>query len=340
MQELHVGTPGRRRNERAARGEFVQDDRSMPSPSRRALLLINRHARRGSEAIDATVEVLERAGISLQRMDLPNRHEIADLIRAHASACDLVILGGGDGTMNAAAPALIDTRLPLGILPLGTANELARTLDLPVDPAAAAAIIAAGHLRRIDLGEANGVPYFNVAHVGLTTEIAHRLTSDSKKRWGKLGYAIAAWRIVRRVRPFTATVRHDGRTETFRTLQVSVGNGVFYGGGLRVAEGARPDDGRLDVYSLEARRWWKLIALLPGLKRGTHGRDADVRAFRTTEVTLTTRRPRDVDADGERITRTPAHFRVLPAAVQVFVPPPKQGEGQGEAPGEESVDDG
>ncbi len=291
-------------------------------PSRRALLLINRHARRGSASIDGTVQVLERGGISLQRMDLPNRYEIANLIRQHAAACDLVIVGGGDGTVNAAARGLIDTRLPLGILPLGTANDLARTLHLPADPAAAAAVIVAGHLRSIDLGEANGVPYFNVAHVGLTTELAHRLTRESKKRWGRLGYAIAAWRIVRRARPFTATVHHDGRDETFRTLQVSVGNGVFYGGGLRVAEGALPDDGRLDVFSLEAGHWWELIALLPHLKRGTHGRKATVRSFRTTEVMLTTRRPRDVDADGERITRTPAQFRVLPAAVRVFAPPP------------------
>ncbi len=239
----------------------------MPPSSRSALLLVNRHARSGSEAIDGAVQVLERAGIALRRVDLPNRHQIANLVREHAASCDLVILSGGDGTLNAEASALMATRLPLGILPLGTANDLARTLDLPADPAAAAAVIATGHLRSIDLGEANGVPCFNVAHIGLTTEIDHRLTSDSKKRWGRLGYAIAAWRIVGRVRPFTATMQDDGRDETFRTLQVTVGNGVFYAGGLRVAEGARPDDGCLDVYSLETDHWWKLVALLPGLTR-------------------------------------------------------------------------
>jgi len=88
-----------------------------------------------------------------------------------------------------------------------------------------------------------------------------------------------------------------------------------------VQEDATVDDGRLDFYSLEVAHWWRLIALLPALRRGTHGKAADVRAFETTELMLKTRKPRAVNTDGELTTWTPAHFKVMPKAVRVLAPP-------------------
>ena len=290
---------------------------------RRALLLVNRRARRGGYSLDGATAVLRQGGVELLEVPMPPRDQLTAAIREHAPTVDLVIVGGGDGTINASAKGILETGLPLGILPLGTANDLARTLALPLDPAAAASVIVAGRLRDIDVGEANDVPFFNVASIGFSAELARRLTGESKRRWGKLGYAIVAARLLRRMQPFHAHLRHDDCDEEVQTLQVAVGSGRFYGGGLAVAEGAAPDDGRLDVYSLETSHWLQLLALLPGLKRGTHVRSRKVRAFRTTELSLHTRRPRDIDADGELMTRTPARFRVRPAAVKVFAPPPE-----------------
>ena len=106
-----------------------------------------------------------------------------------------------------------------------------------------------------------------------------------------------------------------------RTIQVSVGNGRHYGGGMTVAEAARPDDGWLDVYSLEVRHWWRLVALLPWLRAGTQGSWRDVRTFRTRgPVALHTRRRRPVNTDGELTAWTPAVFRIHPAALRVFAP--------------------
>lgn len=97
-------------------------------------------------------------------------------------------------------------------------------------------------------------------------------------------------------RLFTAFIEHDGAVETVRTLQVSVGNGRYYGGGMAVEASASADDGRLDFYSLEVDHWWRLLALLPeSLRRGTQGQWSDVRAFRTTEVLVRTSRPRPVN---------------------------------------------
>ncbi|EFH12026.1 lipid kinase [Pseudoroseomonas cervicalis] len=287
-----------------------------------ALVIVNRQARNGGSAIDAALDVLRRAGWRLEEHRCtPEERAAAVIARRAAEGFSAVILGGGDGTLNAAAPALMETRLPFGILPLGTANDLARSLEIPPDPVAAARIIAAGQTRPIDLGEVNGLPYFNVASIGFSAELARRLGRDDKKRWGKLGYALAAFRLLRQLRPFTAWLEHDGTTERVRTIQVSVGNGRHYGGGMTVESTARPDDGKLDVYSLEIDHWWRLLALLPSLRRGTQGQWRDVRAFPTTACAVVTRRRMPVNTDGEINTHTPARFRLLPAAVRVFVPP-------------------
>lgn len=287
---------------------------------KRALLVVNPRARRGSGSIAAARTVLENAGLSVTEMK-PGRHEtIAEIISRQAPYYDSVILGGGDGTLNAAIKGVMDTGMPLGILPLGTANDFARTVGIPADPVKAAGIVAAGRTRRIDLGEVNGHLFLNVASVGFSAELAGELTEHAKKRWGVLGYAIVAARILMRSRLFKAFVEHDGKVETVRTMQISVGNGRHYGGGMTVAETATADDGQLDFYSLEVDHWWRLLALLPSLRRGTQGQWDDVRAFRTTEIRIDTSRPRPVNTDGELTTWTPAHFRIRPGAITIFAP--------------------
>jgi YegS/Rv2252/BmrU family lipid kinase len=283
---------------------------------RRALLLVNPKARSGTLPLDAVRETLRAGGI--EPFEPPGDPDCAAVIKRHAAQSDLVIVGGGDGTLNAAAPALVETGLPLGILPLGTANDLARSLALPLDPVAAAEIIATEEARPADLGWVNGHYYFNVASIGFSAELAGDLTAESKKKWGTLGYGIAAIRVLRRVRPFKVRIEHDGTVETVTTIQVSVGNGRHYGGGMTVEETAQVDDGKLDFYSLEVAHWWRLLALLPALRRGTQGRAADVRAFQTTEIVVRTRRPRPVNTDGELTTVTPAHFKVVPKAIRIF----------------------
>lgn len=245
---------------------------------------------------------------------------VSDVIRAHRNDCDLVIVGGGDGTLNAAISGLLDTGLPLGVLPMGTANDFARTLGIPPDPTEAARIIVAGLHRPVDLGEVNGHYFLNVASIGFSAELAQALTEEAKRRWGVLGYGIVAARLLIRSRLFTARLEHDGTVEELRTFQVAIGNGKHYGGGMTVEETATADDGQLDFYSLEVDHWWRLLALLPSLRKGTHGQWDDVRAFRTTEVTIRTRHPRPVNTDGELTTTTPATFRIRPGAISVFRP--------------------
>ena len=170
------------------------------------------------------------------------------------------------------------------------------------------------------------MPFFNVASVGFGVDLTRALTGDAKRRWGKLGYAVAGLRVLARIRPFRATIRCGDRTLRSRTVHVAVGNGRHYGGGMTVSERTEIDDGKLDVFSLEVGGVWGLLRLLPALRRGDHGRWQEVLAAEGREVEIRTRRRRAVNTDGEITTRTPVLFRVLPGAVRVFVPQPEEEE--------------
>jgi YegS/Rv2252/BmrU family lipid kinase len=286
------------------------------------LLVVNENSRLGNKGGSAAVELLERNGIELLRKTCSGPDQLAACIRQSAGAVQMVVLGGGDGTLNSAAPVLAESGLPLGILPMGTANDLARTLEIPSDLVSAAQIIVDGHLRKIDLGDVNGKPFFNVASLGLSTQMTRELTSDVKQRWGAFGYALATFRALSRVRPFSAEIRSHNGVRKVLTLQISVGNGRHYGGGMTVEENAEIDDGCLNLYSLEFDRVWKLALVYPAFRSGRHGLWKEVRTLRCNEVEVRTRRPRPINTDGEITTQTPARFTISPRAISVFSPSP------------------
>jgi len=300
--------------------------------SKRALLLVNRKARKGQEDRAALLDQLAGHGLELVEAAPGSAAELSAVIRRHREQVDLVIVGGGDGTLNAAADGLVDAGLPLGILPLGTANDLARTLGIPTDPAEACQVIAAGCRRRIDLGWVNGKHYFNVAGIGLTAQITRQLSRGTKRRWGVLAYAVTAVRTLWNARPFHAEIRGtDGQIHAIKAVQITVGNGRHYGGGMTVSEDATIDDGHLDLISVEVAHWWQVVALLPALRWGRLASWSSVRTLRGHAFEVLTRRPRQVATDGEIITQTPAHFRIVPQALEVFVPPAAEPQRDGTA---------
>ena len=287
---------------------------------RRALMLVNPNARRGTASLDPIVARLEAGGIdvTIERFNTPD--EVAADIARRRNEADLVIVCGGDGTINAAANGVVETGLPMGILPMGTANDLARTLGIPTQLDLAADIIIAGHQRKIDLGDVNGHPFFNVATIGLGADLANGLTSETKRRWGRLGYAIAALKVLMSARPFSATIINKDGEARVKTYQIAVGNGRHYGGGTVIEESATIEDGTLDLYSLEIDNVWKFALMLRAFRSGTHGAWEEVRTARCVEFDIRTRKPRPVNLDGDIVTQTPAHFRIRPGAITVFAP--------------------
>ena len=287
---------------------------------RRALLLRNPKARRGQEEIGPVLRRLEDGGLDVRVETFEALPEIArDIVRLQEEA-DLIVVCGGDGSVSSAGMAVMESGLPMGIIPMGTANDLARTLELPDDLVAAAAVIARGETRKVDLGTVNGHAFFNVASIGLSARLAEGLDPLLKKRFGRLGYSVAALKVLTKARRFHATITEKGQAVEVDTYQISVGNGRHYGGGNVVQEDAEIDDGHLDLYSLEMTNLWKMALMLRSFRSGTHGAWREVRTARCVEFDIATRKPMPVNADGEIVTSTPAHFKVHPKAISVFAP--------------------
>lgn len=262
-----------------------------------------------------TMDIILTRGLCAQSADITR-----EVIR-HAHKVDLAIVGGGGRTVNTVLKGMLKTALPLGILPFGTANDLARTLAIPSDPEAAAAVIVAGRTRRIDVGQVNDQFIVNVASMGLSVELARRMTGNLKRHLRRLSYPLAAIKTVIYTRPFTAEVVTADRTIQLRSLQIAVGNGVYYGGGMAVYEAAAIVDQCLDFYSIEPRRFWQWPLFLTAFRRGRNRNLVGMRAFCSPgPLEIRTDPPLPVNTDDEITTATPARFKLLPRALTVFAP--------------------
>lgn len=280
--------------------------------------MINRHCRQGDSGLEQILDRFAERSIDIAQVQAEGPEEVAAEICRRAPEFDLLVLGGGDGTLRAAAAAVIESGLPLGILPLGTANDLAHSLGIPDDPLAAVDVIADAAVHRIDLGRVNGHYFFNAAHIGLGANVTRRISRDRKRRWGVLGYARSLFEAWRDVQPFMAELDCDGQIQFLRSIQITIGNGRFFGGGMTVHDEALLDDQLLDVYSIHPQSLWHIASLLPALRAGRHEVLEEVANFRGQRIVIRTRRPKAVTADGELITQTPAVFEVVPAAVAVY----------------------
>ena len=291
---------------------------------RHALVVLNRRSRKGYAGLGVAADMLRAAGLEMTEVTCDQPQDLPHCILAHRHSVDCVILGGGDGTLHAAGKALVETGLPLGILPLGTANDFARSIGVPFGLEAAARVIGEGFTQRIDVGVVNGHTFFNVASVGIAADLAKSLTTERKRRFGRFSYALTAARLLLRAAPFHAALiagpPESGSKVMVRTLQVSIGNGRFYGGGNVVAVDAHINDGYLHLYSLEFRQVWRMALMIPTFPRGAHGSMRDVRTARSDAFEIVTRKPRPVNADGEIVTQTPAVFTMLKQSIDVFVP--------------------
>ena len=267
------------------------------------------------------LEVLREGGVHVLEERPPDVRQLGAWILDHRGVADLVIIGGGDGTLNAAAEALVEARLPLGVLPLGTANDLARTLEIPADPIAASRVIADGETHCIDVGRVNGKHFFNVASLGLSVHVARELGVEVKRRWGVLGYPLTVWRALGQHQWFRAEIRCNGQRARVRSIQISIGNGRHYGGGMTIAADAQIDDGMLDVVNVAPQGLLELIVNLPAFRWGRHDRAPRmVRHWRCCEIEIRTAQPMPINTDGEVTTQTPATIVVVPKAIEVHVP--------------------
>ncbi|HYD42766.1 MAG TPA: lipid kinase [Anaeromyxobacter sp.] len=298
-----------------------------------AALFVNPGARAGADAFEAAARALGAAGVPLvaaERVDdpaaLPGR--VAAAVEAGAAR---VLVGGGDGTLSSAAGVLAGRDAALGVLPLGTGNDFARTLGIPHEVERAVEVFVRGVPRRVDLGRVDGHAFLNVASLGISSGLTKRLEDGLKKKVGRFAFLVSGAAEAANFQPFRARVVADGAAAEYDALQIVVGNGPFHGGGRLVAPGASNRDGTLHLYVLAAgapgpelspaerlRELTRVARYALLLGRGRHLTHPDVHVAAARAVRIETDPPLELDVDGELRGRTPVDLRVEPGALRVI----------------------
>ncbi|MGW7206858.1 diacylglycerol kinase [Streptomyces sp. NPDC054837] len=277
---------------------------------------------RGAHAAQPAASALRAAGFSVRTVLGENAEDA--LARARAAVADgtgALVAVGGDGMANLALQAVAGTRTPLGLVAVGTGNDFARALGLPVrDPAAAGRRIAealkGGDLRDIDLGQAEGRWFGTVLASGFDSRVNDR---GNRMRWptGRFKYDLAMIAELAAFKPFPYRIRlDDGEVREIEATLVAVGNGSSYGGGMRICPGADLTDGLFDITVVGDCGRATLLKVFPSVYRGTHVDHAKVTVHRAAKVEI-----RAVGitgyADGEPLGPLPLTARCIPGAVRV-----------------------
>lgn len=288
---------------------------------KRLLLFINPTSRQGSEIL----EQIEKHLLDLQLQVVNSRQDWgakdpAAVIRRHRHDCDVVVVSGGDGSINKLLDAVIECKLPLHVIPAGTANNFARTLDIPKDLLENLKILAAGKTRSVDVGVVNGIRFLTVVGMGVSVMINQNASSKLKRIFGVFGFLLTALSLVRRINPFHVEVSDSSGKRRTRSWQITVCNGKYYGSGFKVAEEASLEDGQFDVVSSEMNHWTEMITHIPKLITGRSSSAENLHCWKTDMLTIRTRHSHKVDVDGDIRTRTPLELHVEPLALQVVVP--------------------
>jgi YegS/Rv2252/BmrU family lipid kinase len=285
-------------------------------------LLVNPHSAGGK-----TLKLLPRVEAALDARRIVFRvqrtrgleHGIEQALLA-VEAGEVPVVMSGDGLIGAVGGALAGAETPLGIVPAGRGNDLARVLGIPDDPEGAVATIAAGHARQIDVGEANGRRFLGIASTGIDSE-ANRIANETRFLRGNLVYAYGALRALLGWKPVRFTIRVDEERVRFTGYSVSVANNRAYGGGMFIAPDADLSDGEFDIVTIGEGGKLHFLGNLPKVFKGTHVEEDEVRVFRAPHLELSASRPLAVYADGEHLTNLPASLRLLPRALSVLAPP-------------------
>lgn len=297
-----------------------------PQDARSVAVVVNEGARRGDGALARVSRALERRGVPVTaahavRSGAALRARLEQVLTADH---DIVVVGGGDGSLSCAAGLLAHSRSALGVLPLGTANDLARTLHLPVGLEAACDAVATGRVVDVDLGRADGRAFVNVASAGLSVGVTEALDARLKRRLGRGAYGVAVLRAYRRHAPFTARLEFPGGDraplEWHDLLQVAVANGRHHGGGTAASPTASIDDDLLDVYAIRSAGVREHVRIARALKDGTFVEHPSVEHLTTRRLRLLTEPATPLNLDGEVTGATPTLFEVDRNALHVVVP--------------------
>lgn len=265
---------------------------------------------------------IKQLGISYSQAESMYAGHAVELARqALSDAHELILAVGGDGTVREVAGVLLGSDVPLGIIPSGTGNDLARPLRIPRDPLLALDAALSGVKKRMDAGRANGELFFNVAGFGFDVDVLD-YTETYKKKYknGSVAYLRALLAAIKWLKLRKTHIETDEGAFDKNVLLLAVANGTHFGGGMCVAPTADPFDGALDVCVAHDVNKLMLLRLLPRFMKGNHLSLPYITYFRTKRLTASCEPVSRVETDGEAVSGTPVTFEVVPAAVSVMVP--------------------
>jgi len=289
----------------------------------RIIILFNPAAGRGTtrRKLPEALEVLRRGGVEPEIRESRSTEHLRELARqARAGHPDIIASAGGDGTHHHVLNGLRGGDVPLGMIPLGTGNDLPAGMGVPLDPRVAAAVLLRGKMKQIDLGRVSSTVYGGMAGTGFDSMVARYVNEHAQNIRGRFAYAWAILRCSKVYQPQPLEIEAEGFSFSGDVIAVLVGNYSLYGGGFRVAPHARADDGLLDVCLIPAMSKIRLLPWIPRIYRGTHLAHPSIQYFQTPHLTLRSRARLDLYGDGEFIQPLPATIEVLPHALRVIVP--------------------
>ncbi|MFZ1219711.1 MAG: diacylglycerol kinase family protein [Chthoniobacterales bacterium] len=241
---------------------------------------------------------------------------------------ELIVAVGGDGTLNGVINGIAENaaNVRVGLIPLGTGNDFARTLGLPTDLEAAIEVVRAGETRAIDLVRVTSdeVRYFiNVSAGGFSGLVNEKLTPEMKKTWGPLAYLRSAAAALPELRAYQTTLAFDNTESLMLDLyNVVVANGRYVAGGTLIAPEASVDDGMFDVILIQKRSAPELALLAASVALGTHLSSDAIVFRRAAKLTVNSKPGMWFNVDGELVGNEPARFEILPRALRFAVPKP------------------
>lgn len=292
-------------------------------PARDVAVLINLRSRQGRDLARPALEELRQQGLVVRQSHLvksgPEMMKAAR--RAIESGAGTIVVGGGDGTISAVVNFLAKRPgFTLGILPIGTGNEVARILGIPLDLHGACSVIASGRVEAVDLVEASGKYFLHTGLVGYPARVNHTISPWLKARFGRLAYTFSLLRAMFGSHPFYARVTGGDVTWEGETKVLIAGNGRFHlpAHVLLPRRGGKEEG--LVVYTPRGSNLSTMFRLAFGLWVTRKKQPELLFAVRGPSVTVETYPPQDVDLDGEYARQTPVRFHQARAALRVLVP--------------------
>ncbi len=289
---------------------------------KQAILIVNTRSRKSAKLLPLVEQLFKKNGLKIdQTLRFKNSHKLLEAVKKQTADNQpkLIIIGGGDGTISSVVDYFANKSAVLAILPLGTSNSFAKTLNIPLEINAAIKTIARGEITNIDLGKINNTYFGNVSNIGLSSNVAKQTPDLLKKFLGRGAFWLTALKELITFQAFECSVKTDSKTFKIKAYEIIIANGRFQAG-IDIAPNNRVDNKKLLVHIIEAKgklyffyAWFRIIT-------GQTKSLSKKHYFYTTSLSIKTKPIQSIDVDGEIYSQTPANVTVEPKVLKVILP--------------------